>query len=376
MQNVESLLDPLFQGLADGICVAGADGTILYMNPAACALLGMPDGRWPELSMCELVCGNLEGSEGRNFAVTCPLRKTPCAVPGVTFQGRFGHHVSYEWTGFRIKKQEKWAYLKVRCLRMPTGLLGPGPEKHFLVIQDATAESELEQHREDWRNMVAHDLRSPLTNVYGAFRVLEDLPEGAPLGEGDRKLIEIGSRSCRRMLELVELYLDIAKLDASLMPVSLEALDMLELVTACVEQQEPLAREHGIQISLDVAQGLKVMADKELFSRVLDNLLNNAVKFSPDASEVMVGARREEGGKISLTVKDKGPGIAEDDIPLMFDRFHQADARRAGRTKGTGLGLTYCKEAMRVMRGEIGVSSTVGKGSEFTVRLESTKEGS
>ncbi len=94
MQNAESLLDPLFQGLADGICVAGADGTILYMNAAACALLGMPDGRWPELSMCELVCGNLEGAEGRNFAVTCPLRKTPCAVPGVTFQGRFGHHVS------------------------------------------------------------------------------------------------------------------------------------------------------------------------------------------------------------------------------------------------------------------------------------------
>lgn len=375
MQNVESVLDPLFQGLADGICVAGADGTIIYMNAAACSLLGVPDGRWPQLSMCELVCGNLEGAEGKNPAETCPLRKTPCGVPGVTFQGRFGHHVSYEWTGFRIKKQEKWAYLKVRCLRMPTEILGPGPEKHLLIIQDATAESELEQHREDWRNMVAHDLRSPLTNIYGTLRMLQDVPPGQPLSDGDKMLVDIGYRGCRRMLELVELYLDIAKLDAALMPVDLHAIDLLDAVNESAAQQQALAKERRVSIVVDVNKDLRVLADKEMFPRVLDNLLNNAVKFCPEASQVSVSARPEEGGKVSLTVKDQGPGIAADDIPLMFDRFHQANARRDGRTKGTGLGLTFCKEALRVMRGDIAVSSAVGKGSEFKIRLEAPKGG-
>ncbi|MBI3553394.1 MAG: PAS domain-containing sensor histidine kinase [Elusimicrobia bacterium] len=369
MASVETLLDPLFQGLGDGICVTGADGAILYMNAAACALLGVPGGRWPALSLCELLCGNLEGAGGRDFAAACPLRKSPCAVPGVTFAGRYGHHVSYDWTGFRIRKQEKWVYLKLRCMRMPTDLFGPDGEKRFIVIQDATAETELQQNKEDWRNMVAHDLRSPLTNIYGTLRVLEDLPEGRPLGESDKKLIEIGSRGCRRMLELVELYLDIAKLDAALMPVSLQPVGLHDAVRECVEQQQPLARERRIEIDIDVPRHLEALADKELLARVLDNLLNNALKFSPEGGTIEVAARLETGGRAALSVKDHGPGIAADDIPLMFDRFHQARARRAGRTQGTGLGLTFCKEAVRVMHGEIGVSSAPGIGSEFTIRL-------
>lgn len=372
---MESLLDPLFQELADGVGIAADGGEILYLNPAAQELLGVAGLAWKGMSLCEVLCGHLVGADGRDYAANCPLRRAGDRSSGVTFQGRYGPHVTYDWRDFRIHKQEKWTQLRVRCLRMPAHAVAPAQsQRHLILIQDASAEYELEQHREDWRSMVAHDLRSPLTNIYGTLRLLEDLPEGQTLTDGERKLIEIGSKSCRRMLELLNLYLDIAKLDAALMPVELKPIGLLEVVSLCVEQQQPLSSEKKVGISVDVPADLKVSADAELLFRVIDNLLNNAVKFSPDGGTVAVAARRD-GAAASVCVKDQGPGIPPDDIPLLFDRFHQARARRAGKTQGTGLGLTFCREAMRVMHGEIGVSSSPGKGAEFILRLAAAREG-
>jgi signal transduction histidine kinase len=191
----------------------------------------------------------------------------------------------------------------------------------------------------------------------------------------ERQLLEIGSRSCRRMIELLDLYLDIAKLDASMMPVDLKPIVLLDEVFVCVEEQESLVKERCVKVVIDVDPDLKVSADRDLLPRVIQNLLNNAVKFSPQDGEVTVAARRQGDGRIVLTVEDRGPGIAADDLLLIFDRFHQAKARQQGKTQGTGLGLTFCREAMRAMHGEIDVDSRPGRGSRFFLIFPPVGEG-
>jgi signal transduction histidine kinase len=170
------------------------------------------------------------------------------------------------------------------------------------------------------------------------------------------------------MMELLELYLDVARLDADAMKVRLEPVALLGVVEDAVAEQSSLASEAGVTIELDVPRELAATADAELLGRVAENLLNNAIKYNFRGGKVRVSASEDERGA-ALSFKDTGRGIAESELPRVFDRYYQAQARRAGRIKGNGLGLTFCKEALRLMGGTISAASEPGKGTEFVVRL-------
>jgi signal transduction histidine kinase len=282
----------------------------------------------------------------------------------VSFVGRHGPRTSFDWKGFQVNRRERWAQLRVRCLK------GSAPdERHLIVIEDAAVELELAKRKEDWRRMVAHDLRSPITSVLAALLLLKEKPAGEGLDAKEANLLDVSVRSCRRLTELLDLFLDVAKLDEGVMPVSKKAVALLPLVREAVAEQSALAASKRVSVDVAMDAELAVLADEELLSRAVRNLLNNGIKFTHKDGRITIRAERAEAGAITLSVEDTGSGIAPADLPSLFDRFYQASARREGRIQGNGLGLTFCREALKAMGGEIGVRSEVGKGSEFVVRL-------
>lgn len=365
-----TIMDSLFHDLSDGVCVSDGKGNVLYLNPAAQRMLETHRLGQPQ-RICELLCARIAAEDGGSCAAHCPLRQAGSSQAAVTFQGKHGPDVSFEWKNDDFKKVERWKNLRVRCLKMPTALLGPlEMDKHLTLIEDATAELELERHKEDWRNMIVHDLRTPLSIIHGVSKALGEMPVGAALTRKEADLIQMSSRNCQRMAELLDLFLDVAKLEAGAMPLKLEETPLLAVIGKCLEEQSLGAQSRRIKVELSVPQDLAVRADAALLFRVLQNVLNNAFKFTPEGGQVTIRAQAEPDQKTAiLRLKDTGPGIPAEELPFIFDRFYQARARQEGRIKGFGLGLTFCREALFAMGGGIEAESSPGNGSVFIIRL-------
>ena len=173
------------------------------------------------------------------------------------------------------------------------------------------------------------------------------------------------------MMELIDLYLDVAKLDAGQMAVESARLNLATVAHKCMEEQASLAAERRIDVSLDIPLVLTVEADDRLLSRVIQNVLNNALKFSPEGGRITISAAPGAREQVDVSIRDTGPGIDPEDLLRLFDRYHQAETRRAGRRPGTGLGLAFCREALEAMHGGISVESRLGSGSVFILHLTS-----
>ncbi|MFI5349134.1 MAG: ATP-binding protein [Elusimicrobiota bacterium] len=355
----------LFDLLSDGICVSDPTGKILYANPAAARFFGVSHARVKGKRLCEVLCGHLAQGGAPECASTCELLKPGSNADTVTFRGNFGPQETASWKDFAVHRRYTWKPLRVRCLKPPPSFGGEG--RHLTLIEDASADVEIERQREDWRQMIAHDLRSPLSNIYATICVAQEAA-GGPMPAGSRELIEAAARSCKKMLELITLYLDVAKLDAGVEEVKPAPLFLAKAVREEVAEQEPAMRGKQQEVAVAVPEEILVEADADLLSRVVQNVLDNAVKFTPAGGRIELSAR-VQGSEAELSIKDSGLGIPAEELPLLFDRYHQARARRAGRLQGTGLGLTFCKEALKIMRGGIDVESKPNEGTKFFIRL-------
>lgn len=362
-------VEALFDQLGDGVCIADASGDLLYVNPAARRLLELPDDTRTLENLCGLLCERLDGPGLPKAARECPLRRPEIdeAEKSVTFVGRHGPRPGYRWNRDAIKRSERFGDLRVRCLKSSLPLAGVEEKLHIVLVEDASAELELQRHKEDWRAMIAHDLRAPLTSVYAGLRLLEDAHPGKR-GDPDSELVQLGLRSCRSMMELLDLYLDVAQFDSGGAAARLEPVSVFDAVDEAVAEQSALAASRATVVELDVAPGIKALADRRLLKRVVENLLNNAIKYGDPGARVLIRAVETED-RVRVSVKDEGPGIEEKVLPFLFDRYYQAQARREGRIKGNGLGLTFCREAARLMNAELTVESSPGKGAEFSLSL-------
>ena len=369
--------DLLFDELSDGVCIADKAGEIIYINPAARRLLDLKTPSERPLNVCGLLCGSLY-IEGRDFASLCPLRAEGCASSSTTAQGRHGPHEAIEWAGGRIARADRWRHLRVRCLRVTSPLWTLGvEERHLVLIEDASAAVELAERKEDWRRMVAHDIRSPLANVLGTLKLLEEVPAGRALEPAEAELVGSAARACLRMIELLNLFLDVEELDEGGDSPTKAPVPLGSLARRMKDELAARAAEKRLRVELSGEPDAAGIGDSSLLERVLENLLDNAVKFSLEGGTIRVRWGPAENGRVELSVKDEGPGIAPEDLPFVFDRFYQAEARRGGRTRGNGLGLTFCRQAMAAMGGEIEARSRPGAGAEFVLRLPAAdpKEG-
>jgi signal transduction histidine kinase len=222
--------------------------------------------------------------------------------------------------------------------------------------------------------MMVHDLRSPLAAVLSGLEMIQELavePSSDPLaGEA----MQVAKRSCNRMLTLVSSLLDINQLESGKMPLRRAPAPFAPLARSAVSSLSPLATERGITINVELPSGLPMVEmDNEKIGRVLINILDNALKFTPDGEEITLRAVHENGerGNVLLaSVRDAGPGIPHEYKEKVFDRFAQVHDQAAPRgPRGSGLGLAFCKLAVEAHDGRIWVETEPGEGCTFYFTL-------
>lgn len=216
---------------------------------------------------------------------------------------------------------------------------------------------------------MSHELRTPLNSILGFSEMLFDEKPGA-LNAKQKEYLGDVLASGRHLLQLINDVLDLSKIEAGRMQLATEPFALARLVEDTAATLQPLAapRRIVLEVSTEGAIG-DVELDRRRVQQILLNLLTNALKFSPDGSVVEVGVRVDEDESLAVSVRDRGIGIAAQDLPALFSAFHQVDSSASRRFPGTGLGLALSKRLTELLGGRIDVVSTPGEGSTFTVKI-------
>jgi two-component system OmpR family sensor kinase len=219
---------------------------------------------------------------------------------------------------------------------------------------------------------VSHDLRTPLATLQGYIETM--LIKKNRLTEEDRRhYLEIALRHCERLSKLVSELLELAKLDSDEVSVQPEPFNLSELVQDVVQKFHLRAHEKGIHIMANIQEELAfVNADIGLIERVLENLLENAIHYTPQGGSISI-ALTPERESISVKVSDTGRGIPEEELPYIFNRFYQLDKSRKGEEGHSGLGLAITKRILELHNRSIGVTSSLGSGTCFTFQLSACR---
>lgn len=236
----------------------------------------------------------------------------------------------------------------------------------LLVFRDLSEEEELARLRQEMTSMLVHDLRSPLSLIQGSVQQL-NLIVGAETTDV-AQLLEIVELNVERLLEMIDLLLEIGRLESGQGLIEREPVTVAPLLAETRRRLAPMAAQAQIEVVVEAPSSLpQIPADPAHLGRVLHNLVDNALKFTPDGGHVSLWARPANGDML-LGVSDDGPGIPAEEQAALFDKFSQV-ANHVGRRKGTGLGLAYCRLAVEAHGGQIWVESAEGQGSTFVVCL-------
>lgn len=238
--------------------------------------------------------------------------------------------------------------------------------RFLLTILDVSKEEEIERLKQEFRVILSHELRSPLTSLK---LLLELIFAGAygSLNEQGLTKVSLAERNIARLVNLIQELLDIESVEMGRLKICREPVDLKKIIDSAVESCQGPATKAEVELKVD-ADSLTIEADEDRLTQVLINLISNAVKFSPEGSSVEITSHEEETSVV-VTVSDSGPGIAKEQQAVIFERFKQGGAE-AQRKKGSiGLGLAISKAIVETHGGTIGVDSTLGTGSKFWFRL-------
>jgi two-component system, OmpR family, phosphate regulon sensor histidine kinase PhoR len=252
-------------------------------------------------------------------------------------------------------------HFQVTC----TPILDGGDWSALVVLHDLTDVKRVEQVRRDFVANVSHELRTPLASIKA---VLETLASGA-LDERDVALefVNRADNEVERLVQLVAELLELSRIESGDLPLTRAPVEIGKVLQEAVERLWPQAEKLGVNLNLQVVEALPVVeGDAPRLEQAVINLIHNALKFTPQGGSVYVTATVEDG-RVSVTVRDTGVGIARSEVPRIFERFYKGDqARRSG---GTGLGLAVVKHTVEAHGGSVKVESEQGKGSAFSFSL-------
>lgn len=337
-------MEAILAGMFEGVVLVGGGGRLVIANGAARAMLRLPDA-----------------PEGRHFR---EIVRQPgiAALIDAALRGEPAVDLELQLTGERDR---------VFAARS-TPVSGPAGEGAVLVLHDVTALRRADQIRRDFVANVSHELRTPLTAVRGYVEALLDMHAGDTRepGTDERRFLEIVARHTLRMERLVKDLLRLARLDAGQetlerAPVSLDAL----LAGIATELESAIAARR-IQLVVSPGPGAgTIVGDPAKLYDALRNLVENAVRYGAEDSEVRVSSRREDDA-ILIEVADRGPGIPPGDLDRIFERFYRVDRARTRDDGGTGLGLAIVKHLVGLHGGTVTAANREGGGAVFTVRLK------
>ena len=238
-------------------------------------------------------------------------------------------------------------------------------QKFTEQLQEARDQAEqASQAKTEFLSSMSHELRTPLNSILGFAQLLESNTK-APLTERQLRQVHQIIRSGQHLLELINEVLDLARIESGHMQVSLEPIQLSDVMDEVTEIMLPIAEQYSIQLQQPVLEeAVSVLADYTRLKQVLINLVSNAVKYNQTHGRVWMTFESNDGGFLRVRVYDTGPGIEEGQLHLLFQPFNRLGAESA-TVEGTGVGLALTKKLVELMHGNIGVDTRVGEGSCF-----------
>ena len=336
----------------DGIVLLGMDQRILVINAPALHMLNLPaePEAWLKHPIADAIHYLRRSSHGAVKAILSEMRRI-----------RQGDEPPVEGDYEVAPHMIHWTSLPVLSNAAPIGRL--------IVLRDVTEEHSLNVMREDLTNTLVHDLRNPASVVLGALDLLgwEDLPES------QREVVAVARQGAQRLLNLITAILDVNRLESGQMPLEREPVRLDIVAAEVAEMQQVLARDKCQTIEHQVPSDLPLVSvDVELIHRVLQNLIGNAIKFTPTEGVISIDAWRDpiNDQNIIVAVKDSGVGLTPELQARLFNKF--VTGRVRGR--GSGLGLAFCRLVVEAHGGRIWVESTPGNGATFLFTLPIAEE--
>jgi NtrC-family two-component system sensor histidine kinase KinB len=332
----------LFEDSIDPIFITNWEGYILEANRQAANTIGMSGAELGSMSMNELHDVDLE-KVGSGYKNLFP-----------------GDPVTYESILHCCNSRNVPIEVYVRSIQTED-------ESHLQwIVRDISVRKDLDNLREDLIAMVYHDLRSPLANVVSSLGVLSTMfsdKENTTVNS----LVGLALRSTERIQRLTNSLLDINRLEAGQSIGNRLPLSPLSLARDSVDEVINTAKAKGLAIDIDIPADLpRILVDEDMLRRVLINLLENAVRFTPTGGDIHIGGKRENGF-VRIWVKDSGPGILPAFQEHIFEKFTRLSSKEGSR--GLGLGLAFCRLAIEGHGGRIWVESEEGKGTNFVFLL-------
>jgi len=241
-------------------------------------------------------------------------------------------------------------------------------QERTIELQEANERlKQLDDLKSDFVSMASHELRSPMASMkMGVSTVLREMV--GPLNDDQKLMLEIAERNIDRLTKLTSELLDLTKIEAGQLDISLDDCDVSGIVREVVEADEALAQHQDVALEA-LSPGGPVVArcDRDRVYRVVQNLVGNALKFTEDGKITIT--LDKDGERVRVRVRDTGPGIPVESLPTIFDKWSQAHSETVSEKRGTGLGLAICKGIVEAHGGAISVESDPGEGTEFTFTL-------
>jgi len=340
LTSEQQRLAAILRGMGEGVMVTDTKGKIILINPAFRKQFGLP--------------GEIEG---RPLVEVC---RHPDLLQAFEAQRESGDEITCEISipATSLVLMAHWVPLSK----------DNGKQGTVAVFHDISDLKRVEIMRRDFVANVSHELRTPVAVIKGYGETLldgalNDSPERA------RHFVEVIVSHAERLANLINDILTLSRLEAKDASLTLHPLDLCGTVRKAQMLMEDHARTKGIHLTADCPEEIpKVLADQGQFEQVLLNLMDNAIKYTPDGGVVSVTVRLSEE-RVQINVRDTGIGIPTKDLPRIFERFYRVDEGRSREQGGTGLGLSIVKHIVQLHGGEITVTSEASKGSIFTVVL-------
>ncbi|GBC78042.1 Alkaline phosphatase synthesis sensor protein PhoR [bacterium HR08] len=328
--------------MREGLLIVDRETTVLVQNPAAESIFPPPPISSRPLRLIDLT-------------------RDPAVHEG--FREALDQGTSRELR-FELRRGEPRVF---HVTITPLRFASEEPQAALGVFVEITALEHLERVRRDFFANLSHELRTPLAAILAYVETLQEVGLEDP--EHARRCLEGLFRQAQRLHALVRDITDLAEIESGVVALSLDVLPLHTLVEDVLTLIRPQAQERDISIANEVPEDIQVLADPFRLTQILQNLLDNAIKFNRPGGHVGITARRS-GERVLIAVTDTGIGIPPADQPRIFERFYRGEKSRSRETGGSGLGLAIVKHLVQLHGGEITVRSEPGRGSEFTFSLK------
>ena len=339
-------LDSVMNSLVDGLILVDTRSRIVYLNPHTEEILGLPASA--------LVGQTLDRSEQGIAAHVVQPEKVLSQLRAAIAGPQDAPTVEFPLTAPATRT--------IQARFFPIQDAGGGSLGLGLLLRDITREKELDEMKSQLLSTVSHELRTPLASIKGfATTLLREDVEWEE--ESRREFLSIIDEESDRLTELIGNLLDMSRIEAGTLRVEPEPTDLGPIIQETASEFQMLTHNHQIEVLLAPTLPL-VMADPRRARQILRNLVENAIKYSPQGGSITIAASADANG-VQTSVTDQGIGIEPSNLDSVFDRFYQVDSASTRKVGGSGLGLSICKAIVEAHNGAIWVESQWGRGSTF-----------